>query len=205
MKCIKKWVSRQTLEQVYKSYVRPHVDYGDILFNVSELDKTNIFPIFPTEVLNYMSKKIEMVQYEAARIITGAWKGTSRAKLYDDLGWETLSDRRTCRKLTLLFEIQREKFPSYLCSIVDTQQYNENSRYYNKMLLKNFTCRSNKYKLSFFPSTINDWNKLDDITKKAVSVKSFRKKIFNKIRPKKNPIMELQMTMQNTLHCYTWD
>ena len=182
MKCIKKWVTRATLEQIYKLYVRPHMDYADILYNVSERDKTNIFP---NEVTNDMARKIESVQYEAARITTGAWNKTSRSKLYDDLGWETLSDRRTCRKLTLLYEIQKEKLPRYLHSTLDAQQYNENSRFHNKGLLKIFICRTNKYKLSFFPSTTEDWNKLDDVTKKAVSVKSFKKKMFNKIRPKK--------------------
>ena len=182
MKHIKKWVPRATLEQIYKLYVRPHADYGDILYNVSEFEKIDIFP---NNVSNVMATRIESIQYEAARIITGAWKGTSIEKLYDDLGWETLSNRRTCRKLMLLFDIQKEKFPRYLCSITNAQQYDENSRFHNKMLLKNIICRTNKYKLSFFPSTIDDWNKLDDVTKKSVSVNSFKKKIFNKIRPKK--------------------
>ena len=104
MKHIKKWVSNRTLEQIYKLYVRPHLDYGDILYHSAELEKSTIFP---TEVSNSLSKRIEMVQYEAARIVTGAWKVTSREKLHEYLGWETLSNRRIQRKLTLLFEVQK--------------------------------------------------------------------------------------------------
>jgi hypothetical protein len=182
MKYIKKWVDRRTLEQIYKLYTRPHLDYGDIIYNISELDKNEIFPKI---VHNEMADRIESKQYQAARIVTGAWKGTKRDKLYDDLGWESLSDRRTCRKLALLFEIQEENFPRYLSAVVDEQKYDANSRFYNKDLLKSFVCRTNAYKLSFFPSTIEDWNRLDSATKQSVSVKSFKNKIFNKIRPKK--------------------
>ena len=182
MKHIKKWVSSKTLEQIYKLYVRPNLDYGDILYHSAELGKRTIFT---TDVSNSLSKRIEMVQYEAARIVTGAWKGTSREKIYEDLGWESLSDRRIQRKLTLIFEIQQDNFPRYLMSTLESQQYNEGSRFFNKMLLRTVPCRLNKYKASFFPSTIIDWNMLDDDTKNSVSKSAFKKKILNKIRPKK--------------------
>ena len=35
-------------------------------------------------------EKLESVRYSAALSVTGAWKGTSRDKLYDELGWESL-------------------------------------------------------------------------------------------------------------------
>ena len=39
-------------------------------------------------------EKVEAVQYSAALAVTGAWRGTSREKLYSELGWEALSDRK---------------------------------------------------------------------------------------------------------------
>ena len=39
-------------------------------------------------------EEIERIQYQAALAITGAWKDSSRVKLYEELGWESLSDRR---------------------------------------------------------------------------------------------------------------
>ena len=39
-------------------------------------------------------EKLEKVQYQAALAITGAWQGSSRSKIYEELGWENLSDRR---------------------------------------------------------------------------------------------------------------
>ena len=42
--------------------------------------------------------KAESIQYRAALAITGAWQGSNRSKLYEELGWESLSDRRWCRR-----------------------------------------------------------------------------------------------------------
>ena len=39
----------------------------------------------------FFLKKVETIQYKAARIITGAWKGTDMIKLYNTLGWESLN------------------------------------------------------------------------------------------------------------------
>ena len=45
--------------------------------------------------------KVESVQYRAALATTGAWKGTNKEKLYEELGWESLSQRRWQRRMTL--------------------------------------------------------------------------------------------------------
>ena len=37
----------------------------------------------------------------------GAWRGSSRSKLYEELGWETLSDRRMCRRILQIHKITR--------------------------------------------------------------------------------------------------
>jgi hypothetical protein len=44
------------------------------------------------------------VQYESARIVTGLRKGTSRIKLYGELGWDSLQNRRKKQKLILMFK-----------------------------------------------------------------------------------------------------
>ena len=54
-----------------------------------------------------------MVQYKAAFMITGAIKGTSRDRLYQELGLESLADRRWSRRLFLFYKITQGLFPSY--------------------------------------------------------------------------------------------
>ena len=87
LKCFSKYLPRQTLDELYKLYVRPHLDYGDVIYHTPQItcEFTNI-----VSLTNQM-EKLESVQYSAALAVTGAWKGTSREKLYDELGWETLN------------------------------------------------------------------------------------------------------------------
>ena len=42
-------------------------------------------------------EKVERIQYQAALAVTGAWQGSNRSTLYDELGWESLSNCRWCK------------------------------------------------------------------------------------------------------------
>ena len=57
-------------------------------------------------------KLIERVQYKAALIVSGCWQGTSQENLYDELGWESLSDRRWIRRLSMFYKISNGLVPS---------------------------------------------------------------------------------------------
>ena len=57
---------------------------------------------------------IEQVQYKAALIVSGCWQGTNCTKLYEELGWESLSDRRWQRRLSTFYKISNNMTPSYL-------------------------------------------------------------------------------------------
>ena len=50
-------------------------------------------------------KKIEKVQYRACLAMTGGIQGTSRAKLYDEVGLHSLIKRRWCNKLIFFHKI----------------------------------------------------------------------------------------------------
>ena len=71
---------KNALLTIYKSFVRSYLDYGDIVCNQPTNDS--------------LCKKLESVQYNAALAITGAIKGTSRVKLYKELGLDSLKLRR---------------------------------------------------------------------------------------------------------------
>ena len=76
---------KNALLTIYKSFVRSYLDYGDIVCNQPTNDS--------------LCKKLESVQYNAALAITGAIKGTSRVKLYKELGLDSLKLRRKLRHL----------------------------------------------------------------------------------------------------------
>ena len=68
------------LLRVYKSFIRPHLDNGDIIFDKPHNES--------------FKNKTENIQCKPCIAITGAIQGTSREHLYHELGLESLEDRR---------------------------------------------------------------------------------------------------------------
>ena len=92
-------------------------------------------------------EKVERVQYQAALAIAGAWNGSSRTKLYEELGWESLSDRRRCRRVLQIHKIYSNQTPSYR-----TDKLPPNSRLNgnNRNTFRSIICKSNRYMNRFF-------------------------------------------------------
>ena len=77
--------------KIYKSFIRPHLDYGDIIFDQAFNDSFH--------------SKMESIQYKACLAITGAIQGSSKEKLYNELGLESLQSRRWMHKLCHFYKI----------------------------------------------------------------------------------------------------
>ena len=73
--------------------------------------------------LNSLMEKVERVQYQAALAVTGTWQGTSRSKLYDELGWESLSDRCVIRRILQIYKIFENKLWLWSWPTQDTAWY----------------------------------------------------------------------------------
>ena len=54
-------------------------------------------------------RKLESIRYNAALAITSAIRGTSKEKLYQELGFESLQQRRWYRKLYCFYKICKEQ------------------------------------------------------------------------------------------------
>ena len=55
----------QTLENIYKLYVRPHLDYGDIVFDTADLTQTEIFSFKNTnDKISMKSRQSNIKQLE---------------------------------------------------------------------------------------------------------------------------------------------
>ena len=120
------------------------IDHGDIIYdqpqNESFCDKT------------------ESVQYKTVLAITGAIQGTSREKIYQELGLEPLKSRRWCKRLCCMYKIMTEKAPNYLLNLIPKSDTTIRTR---NNSIPTFHCRTDCFKYSFFPSTLNDWFSLD--------------------------------------------
>ena len=64
----------------HKSFIRPHLDYGGVVYDLPSNDD--------------FSNKLEPFKYNVALAITGAIERTSWEKLYQELGLEYLPQRR---------------------------------------------------------------------------------------------------------------
>ena len=69
-------LTRLPLLTIYKSFIRTHLDYGDVIYDEAYTASFH--------------QKIEFVQYKSALAITAAIRGTSKEKLYHKLGLESL-------------------------------------------------------------------------------------------------------------------
>ena len=168
-------LSRKSLLTIYKSFVRPLLDYADIIYDKPYNES--------------FKEKLEAVQYNACLAITGAIRGTSRERLYRELGLETLNNRRWSRKLFFFHKIIKGFSPSYLQKILcfrNVQHYQTRSK--STKIIEQIKARTKAFENSFFPYCIKEWLKLSDEIRSIESSKQFKKTILDFIRPKENSI-----------------
>ena len=95
---------RHSLITIYKSFVRTHLDYCDIIYDQPNNES--------------FCNKIERVQYNAALPITGAIRGTSQTKLHNEPGLESLKFRRWMRRLCMSCKIKTVTIPECLYYLI---------------------------------------------------------------------------------------
>ena len=62
---------------------------------------------------------MEKVQYRVCRAITGGIQGTSRERLYDELGLHSIVKKRWCNKLVFLYKIVNRFLLNFRYSYLD--------------------------------------------------------------------------------------
>ena len=122
-----------------------------------------------------------------------AWcavRETSIEKLYQELGFKSLQQRRWYRKLCCLFKIIKNQSPSYLFQLVPSPKI----RYFARKIenIPQLRTKHDFLKNSSFPWTMKKWNNLDPHIKKSKSISIFKSNILKFIRPKPN----------NVYHCH---
>ena len=82
---------RPALMTIYKAFVRPHLDYDDVIFDEAYNETFH--------------QKLESIQHNTCLAWSGAIRRSSREKVYQELGLESLQCRRWYRKLSLFYKI----------------------------------------------------------------------------------------------------
>jgi len=99
-------LDRKSLEGFYFSFIRPILEYADVVWeNLAQSEKDDL----------------EKIQLEAAIIICGATKLVSTNKLYSETGLEPLSIRRRTHRLILFHKMYHALAPRYLFSLTHNQ------------------------------------------------------------------------------------
>ena len=164
---------RSTLITIYKAFIRPYLDYGDILYD---------------QAYNMsFHHKLESIQYNACLAITGGIRGTSKEKLYQELSLESLQLRRWYRKLGTFYKIYINKSPQYLFKLIP-----EKAHAYATRIVDNIPCfkiRNNFFKNSFFRSTSIEWNNLDPTLRNLKRFVDFKNNILKFIRPSQSNVI----------------
>ena len=121
---------------------------------------------------------LESIQYEAARLVTGAIKGTNRQSLLEELGWVPLKTRRYVHKISMFYKMMNNLVPNYLSSLIPCQVSNRTTYpLRNSDDVSLLSCSTSRFQKSFLPSAISAWNSLPIDIKNSPSLGNFNSKV----------------------------
>jgi len=186
LKRIRSLLPRSTLETLYKSMVRPVLEYG-----------STIFDNLPIK----LNARLENIQRSAALTCSGAMQRTNRANLLKELGWDTLQERRKYFRLSLFFKMTHGMAPGYLRNLVPITVGQQN-RYplRNAEDIMRVQCRTQYHAKSFLPQTIKDWNSLSLELRNSTSFETFKRRYKKTNFTEKNVLFSIEFNESHKHH-----
>jgi hypothetical protein len=165
-------IDRKSLESLYYSYVRPILEYCDVIYdNCTKAE----------------SEKLDAVQLAAARVVTGATRGMSHRLLYSELKWEKLEERRRVHRLKTYYKIIKDnRTPATLRNLVP-EPSSSRSTYSlrNPRYLLPPPARTKSLYDSFILATTRDWNKLTEEVRNISTIEAFGYRLRDKEKVEK--------------------
>ena len=166
------FLRRISLLTIYKSFIRRHLHYGDIIYD-------QIFN-------NYIHQRLNSLQFKVALATTGAICGTLKEKLYSEPYLESLQNRRCYRRLSLLYKVIAIQSLSYVFNMFPRKNTSRPTRGSDNIPL--LGTKYNFFKNSYFSAAVKEWNRLDIDIWKSDSISIFKKLILSFIRPLPNKV-----------------
>ena len=148
--------SQETKSLAYKALIRPHVEYCSAVWN----------PFSANSIY-------KMVQRRAARYATNRYHNTSSVtSMLADLNWDTLESRRSKAQLVMFYKVIQDlvDIPAsdYLTPAYSRTRSNHSRKF------RQFPCKSDVFKFSFFSHTVITWNSLPSNVAEASDLAHFR-------------------------------
>ena len=168
-----KWqIDRRSLEIIYKSFILPSLEYGNVI-----LDSASARQL----------KRLETIQYRSAIAVTCALRTSSYSKLCEELGWNTLAERRQLQQMKLIFKIRSGKTPTSLNRILHSPAPHRHQHFVRGANnLHSFKSKTTRFSNSFFPKSVRTWNKLPGDIKSPDTLQKFNSKLRHRFKPKKH-------------------
>ena len=186
LKKLKFTLDRHSLEIIYFTFIRPLLEYADVIWgNCTNSDKLDL----------------DKIQYEAARIVTGATKLISINDLLVETKWETLASRRRKHRLVLVYKMINGHTPEYLNNLVPPRN-SELSSYNlrNQDDIQLIRSRTTLFHNSFFPATIVEWNLLQLNVRNSATINIF-KHLISPVRQTVPNYYHVGSRQSQILHC----
>ena len=109
---------------MYKAFLRPNIDYCDFIYDQPQNES--------------FCNNLEKLQYNAALAINGAIKGSSKLKIYEELGLQSLKFRKCY--LCVFYKIKTHGHPEYLYKLIPTRSSSYNT--HNSNHIEIYYCRA---------------------------------------------------------------
>ena len=151
----------KTLLQLYKSFIRPHLEYCSIVWD----------PYLAKDI-----EAIEKVQRFGLRTCLKQWD-LNQEELLQVANVASLASRRSQAKLNHLYKIVNE-LADYPNAPLLPKMHHYNSRRSNSRQFVQHRARTTQFQRSFFPDTIKKWNLLPAEALAVQSLPSFKKYIL---------------------------
>ena len=153
--------SPELKSKAYKAIVRPVVEYATTVWD--PYTKKNIHTL-------------EMVQRRAACYVPNRHdRFASVTDMISELKWETLEERRTKQRLAMFYKIHHGLVA--VDKDKHIKQSSRVSRHSHDQAYEIPKTGPDYYDFSFFPSTINDWNRLPQSVIDSKTIDSFKNAI----------------------------
>ena len=187
---VAKFLPRHILNEIYLTYIRPHFDYCDIIYDGNLTVSDSI--------------RLQTLQNRCARLVTGTLFRTPTNALLNDLGWERLETRRLIHRLLFFHRLYYNypPLPAYLTNLVtDTKQDATGLQLRNAHLLSLPPIRLTSFRNSYIPATTRQWNLLPETLRNTPSRRDFSRQVWQRFGAPDPPTLNTVGTKTfNTQH-----
>ena len=153
---------------MYTSFIRPSMEYASVVWGGT----------YKSDM-----KKLEKIQIDAMRVITGATARSASLSLYNDTELIPMQERISNSMLVLMWKMRNGLCPSYLSNLIQPNEHRDNYYLRSQPSVKIPFARLETFKRSFVPHTSSIWNNQPLNVQNAASLEVFKQYLNVKLDP----------------------